>query len=104
MEFTEIDRVLYEPKPKDDPKNISKWERTNKLCVHIIKCGLSNKFFENHCHFTCAKDLRDELNGRYGFDDEGAKKFATAKFMPFQMVDKKVSLAKLKIFKNYYPT
>ena len=104
MEFTEIDWVPYEPKPKDVPKNIAKWERTNELCVHTIKCSLSNKLFENHCHFTCTKDLRDELDGRYGFEDEGAKKFATAKFMPFQMVDKKVSLAKLKIFKNYYPT
>ena len=89
MEFTKIDWVLYEPKPKDDSKNISKRERTNKLRVHIIKCGLSNKFFENHCHFTCAKDLRDEINCRYRFEDEGAKKFAMAKFMSFQMFEEK---------------
>ena len=89
LEFTEINRVLYEPKPKDDPKNIAKWEKTNKLCVHTIKCGLSNKLFDNYCHFTCAKDLWDELNGRYRFEDEGAKKFAMAKFMSFQMVEEK---------------
>ena len=89
LEFTEIDQVLYEPKPENDPKNIAKWEKTNKLCVHTIKCGLSNKLFDNYCHFTCAKDLWDELNGRYGFKDEGAKKFATAKFMSFQMVEEK---------------
>ena len=100
MEFTKIDWVLYQPKPKDDPKNISKWERTNKLCVHIIKCGLSNKFFENLCHFTCAKDLRDELNGRYGFDDEGAKKFATAKFMSFQMFKEKCVSSQIEDFKK----
>ena len=89
LEFTEIDRVLYEPKPEDDPKNIAKWEKKNKLRVHTIKCGLSNKLFDNYCHFSCTKDLWDELNGRYGFDDEGAKKFATAKFMSFQMVEEK---------------
>ena len=33
LEFTKIDQVLYEPKPEDDPKNIAKWEKTNKLCV-----------------------------------------------------------------------
>ena len=100
MEFTKIDWVLYEPKPKDDSKNISKRGRTNKLCVHIIKCGLSNKFFENHCHFTCAKDLRDEINCRYRFEDEGAKKFAMANLCPFKCLRKNVFLTKLKIFKN----
>ena len=45
--------------------------------------------FDNYYHFTCAKDLWDELNGRFGFKDEGAKKFATAKFMSFQMVKEK---------------
>ena len=24
LEFTELDRVLYEPKPEEDPKNIAK--------------------------------------------------------------------------------
>ena len=89
LEFTKLDGVLYEPKPEEDPKNIAKWEKTNKLCVHTIKCGLSNKLFDNYCHFTCAKDLWDELNGRYGFEDKGAKKYAMAKFMSFQMVEKK---------------
>ena len=56
LEFTEIDRVLYEPKLEDDPKNIAKWEKTNKVCVPTIKGGLSNKLFDNYCHFTCAKD------------------------------------------------
>ena len=69
LEFTEIDRVLYEPKPEEDPKNIAKWEKMNELCVHTIKCGLINKLFDNYCHFTCAKDLWDELNGHYGFED-----------------------------------
>ena len=89
LEFTEIDWVRYESKPEGDPKNIAKWERTNQLCVHTIKCGLSNKLFDNYYHFTFAKDLWDELNGRFGFKDEGAKKFATAKFMSFQMVKEK---------------
>ena len=89
LEFTKIDLVLYEPKPEDDSKNIAKWGKTNKLCVHTIKCGLPNKLFDNYCHFTCAKDLWDEFNGHYGFEDEGAKKFATAKFMFFQMVEEK---------------
>ena len=89
LEFTKIDLVLYEPKPEDDPKNIAKWGKTNKLCVHTIKCGLSNKLFDNYCHFIFTKDLWDELNGHYGFEDEGAKKFATAKFMFFQMVEEK---------------
>ena len=57
LKFTEIDRVLYEPKLEHDPKNIAKWEGTNKLCIHTIKCGLSNKLLDNYCHFTCTKDL-----------------------------------------------
>ena len=36
LEFTEIDWILYEPKPEDGPKNIVKWKRTNKLYVHTI--------------------------------------------------------------------
>ena len=99
LEFTEIDRVLYEPKP-EVLKNIAKWEKTNKLCVHTIKCGLSNKLFDNYCHFTCAKDLWDELNGRYGFEDEGAKKFATAKFMSFQMVEEKSVSSQIEDFQK----
>ena len=84
LEFTEIDSVLNEPKP-DDPEKLAKWLKINKLYTHTIKCGLANKLFDNFCHFTCAKDLWDELNGRYGFEDEGAKKFATTKYMFFQM-------------------
>ena len=34
LEFTEIDRVLYEPKPEEDPKNIAKWEKSNNLCSY----------------------------------------------------------------------
>ena len=100
LEFTKIERVLYGPKPDDDPRNKEKWERTNKLCVHAIKCGFSNKFFDNYCHFTCAKDLRDELNGCYGFEDKGAKKFVIAKFMYFQMVEKKSISRQIEDFKK----
>ena len=42
----------------------------------------------------------DELNGRYGFEDEGVKNFAMAKYMSFQMCEEKLFLAKLNIFKN----
>ena len=102
LEFTKIERVLYEPKLDDDPRNKEKWERTNKLCVHAIKCGFSNKFFDNYCHFTCAKDLRDELNGCYGFEDKGAKKFVIAKFMYFQMVEKKSISRQIEDFKKLF--
>ena len=34
LEFTEINRVLYEPKPEEDPKNIAKGEKTNNLCSY----------------------------------------------------------------------
>ena len=100
LEFTKIERVLYELKLDDDPRNKEKWERTNKLCVHAIKCGFSNKFFDNYCHFTCAKDLWDELNGHYGFEDEGAKKFVIAKFMYFQMVEQKSISRQIEDFKK----
>ena len=91
---------FFEPKLDDDPRNKEKWERTNKLCVHAIKCGFSNKFFDNYCHFTCAKDLWDELNGHYGFEDEGAKKFVIAKFMYFQMVEQKSISRQIEDFKK----
>ena len=100
LEFTEIDWVRYESKPEGDPKNIAKWERTNQLCVHTIKCGLSNKLFDNYYHFTFAKDLWDELNGRYEFEDEGAKNFATAKFMSFQMVEEKSVSSQIEDFQK----
>ncbi|KAK7843826.1 hypothetical protein CFP56_011907, partial [Quercus suber] len=69
----------------------------NKLCVHTIKCGLSDKLFDNYCHFTCAKDLWDELNGCYGFC---AKNFATAKFMFFQMVEEKSFSSQIEDFQK----
>ena len=34
LEFTENDRVLYEPKPEEDPKNIAKWEKKKNLCSY----------------------------------------------------------------------
>ena len=56
--------------------------------------------FDNYCHFTCAKDLWDELNGRYGFEDEGGKKFDTAKFMSFQMVEEKSVSSQIEDFQK----
>ena len=49
---------------------------------------------------ACAKDLWDELNGHYGFEDEGAKKFATAKFMSFQMVEEKSISSQIEDFQK----
>ena len=76
--------------------------KINKLCTHTIKCGLANKLFDNYCHFTCAKDLWDELNGRYGFEDEGVKNLLWLNICLFKCVKKKLFLAKLKIFKNSF--
>ena len=56
--------------------------------------------FDNYYHFTFAKDLWDELNGRFGFKDEGAKKFATSKFMSFQMVKEKSVSSQIEDFKK----
>ena len=99
LEFTEIDSVLREPKPNDLEK-LAKWLKINKLCTHTIKCGLANKLFDNYCHFTCTKDLRDELNSCYGLEDEGAKKFAMAKYMSFKMCEEKTIFNKIEDFQN----
>ena len=99
LEFTEIDSVLNEPKP-NDPKKLAKWLKINKLYTHTIKFGVANKLFDNFCHFTCAKDLWDELNGRYEFEDEGAKKFATAKYMFFQMWEEKTVSSQIEDFQK----
>ena len=56
--------------------------------------------FDNYCYFIYAKDLWDELNGGYGFEDEGAKKFATAKFMSFQMVEEKSVSSQIEDFQK----
>ena len=42
----------------------------------------------------------DELNGRYGFEDEGAKKYAMAKFMSFQMVEEKCVSSQIEDFQK----
>ena len=34
LEFTEINQVLYEPKPEENPKNIAKWEKKKNLCSY----------------------------------------------------------------------
>ena len=34
LEFIEIDRVLYELKPEENPKNIAKWEKKKNLCSY----------------------------------------------------------------------
>ncbi|KAK7858323.1 hypothetical protein CFP56_013032 [Quercus suber] len=46
------------------------------------------------------RDLWNELNGRYGYKDEGAKKFATAKFMSFQMVEEKSVSSQIEDFQK----
>ena len=97
LEFTEIDSVLNEPKP-DDPEKLAKWLKINKLYTHTIKCGLANKLFDNFCHFTCAKDLWDELNGHLRM--RVLKKLLRLNICIFKSVKKKLFLAKLKIFKN----
>ena len=76
--------------------------KINKLCTHTIKCGLANKLFDNYCDFTCAKDLWDELNGCYGFEDEGVKNLLWLNICLFKYAKKKLFLAKLKIFKNSF--
>ena len=43
----------------------------------------------NYYHFTCAKDLWNELNGHYGFEGEGTKNFAMTKYISFQMCEEK---------------
>ena len=73
--------------------------KINKLCTHTIKCGLANKLFDNYCHFTCAKDLWDELNGCYGFEDKGVK-FAMAKYMSFQMCEEKTISSQIEDFQK----
>ena len=56
--------------------------------------------FDNYYHFTRAKDLWDKLNDRYGFEDGVAKKFATAKFMSFQMVEEKCISCQIEDFQK----
>ena len=58
------------------------------------------KLFDNYCHFTCAKNLWDELNGCYRFEDEDAKKFVMAKFMSFQMVEEKSVSSQIEDFQK----
>ena len=40
------------------------------------------------------------INGRYGFEDKGAKKFATAKFMSFQIVEEKSVSSQIEDFQK----
>ena len=100
LEFTEINRVLYEPKPKDDPKNIAKWEKTNKLCVHTIKCGLSNKLFDIIVILLVLKIFRRNLIVVMGLRMRVLKSLLRLNLCLFKWLRKKMFLAKLKIFKN----
>jgi hypothetical protein len=59
----------------------------NKLCVNTILNSLSNELFDVYCNFTIARDLWDELVGRYVIEDEGTKKFVASNFLHFQMTD-----------------
>ena len=61
----------------------------NTLCLNTILNTLSNELFDVHCHFAIAKELWDELIGRYVIEDEGIKKFATSNFLYFQMTNEK---------------
>ena len=42
----------------------------------------------------------DELNGRYGFEDEGVKNFAMAKYMSFQMCEEKMVSSQIEDFQK----
>ncbi len=97
MDFTKISCVLHEPKPGvesgekfgDKSEKIKNWEMANTLCLNTILNSLSNELFDVYCHFTIAKELWDELIGRYVIEDEGIKKLVTSNFLYFQMTNEK---------------
>jgi hypothetical protein len=53
-----------------------------------------------NCLMSIAKDLWDELIGRYLIEDEGTKKFAASNFLHFQMTDEKNITSQIHEFHN----
>jgi hypothetical protein len=102
LDFTKISSALTEPRPDEDEESeeLRNWEMANKLCVNTILNALSNELFDVYCNFTIAKDLWDELVGRYVIEDEGTKKFATSNFLHFQMTDEKSITSQIHEFHN----
>jgi hypothetical protein len=104
LDFTKISSVLTEPRPDEESEEQSEelrnWEMANKLCVNTILNSLSNELFDVYCNFTIARDLWDELVGRYVIEDEGTKKFAASNFLHFQMTDEKSITSQIHEFHN----
>ena len=97
MDFNKISCALHEPKPSvesgekagEKSEKLKNWEMANTLCLNTILNSLSNELFDVCCHFTIAKELRDELIGRYVIEDGGIKKNSTSNFLYFQMTNEK---------------
>ena len=100
LEFANISFVLSEPKLEAKSENSTKWEIANKLCLHTILNTLSNELFDVYSHFKCASNLQEELVGRYVFEDEGTKKFASTNFLHFQMTNEKSVSSQIIEFHN----
>jgi hypothetical protein len=104
LAFTKISSALTERRPDEESEEQSEelrnWKMANKLCVNTILNSLSNELFDVYCNFTIARDLWDELVGRYVIEDEGTKKFAASNFLNFQMTDEKSITSQIHEFHN----
>jgi hypothetical protein len=104
LDFTKISSALTEPRSDEESEEQSEelrnWEMANKLCVNTILNSLSNELFDVYYNCTIARDLWDELVGRYVIEDEDTKKFAASNFLHFQMTDEKSITSQIHEFHN----
>ena len=81
--------AITDPKPEKE-KELQNWEKTNKICKHIILSTLSNALFDVYCPCKIATEIWESLNKKYIFEDAGTQNFAIANLLNFVMSDEKI--------------
>ena len=75
-------------------------EQINFHCVHRILGVLSNELYDIYYSYTSAQELWNELERKYGSDDEGVKRYMATDFNKFKFVDNKPMNPQIHEFEN----
>ena len=75
-------------------------EQINFHCVRRILGVLSNELYDIYYSYTSAQELWNELERKYGSDDEGVKRYMATDFNKFKFVDNKPMNPQIHEFEN----
>ena len=74
---------------------IEAWKHSDFLCRNYILSGLDDILYNVYSNINTSKELWEALEKKYKAEDAGLKKFVTAKFLDYKMVDTKATVTQI---------